>query len=93
MAISADPNELAALSSCYACIDEGDKANVLILILATLAGLEGETPSELMEAAKCYCGIPEGDQAGIATYLLDAIANGGSGPTTCENVEGAGDPT
>jgi hypothetical protein len=94
MAISTDPNVLAALATCYRCIPEGDKMDVLIAIFAEIAGLSGLTASELMELAKCYCGIPEGSEGGVALYLLDQIANGG-GPTPgdCGNLEGAGDPT
>lgn len=94
MAIPTDPNVLAALSACYACIPEGDRGQVLIYILAEAAGLTGITAEELMAASKCYCGIPEGDQPGIFNYLMTQIANGGGGPPTeCENVEGVGDPT
>lgn len=94
MSVTTSPTELVALSACYDCIPESQQGPVLIYILAVQAGLTGLTPAQLMTAAKCYGCLNQKDQSSVMVYLLNQLANGGSpAPSTCGNLEGAGDPT
>jgi hypothetical protein len=72
MAVPTDLAELATAASCY-CFDEKTSRQVLIYLLAQIAG-NTSTPAELAEASKCYCGLPNKAINQIIVYLLDEIA-------------------
>lgn len=72
MAVPTDLAELATAAACY-CYDEKTSRQVLIYLLAQIAG-DTSTPSELAAASKCYCGLPNSAINQIIVYLLDEIA-------------------
>lgn len=71
MAISCDPNALAAASACY-CSDEALQRAEMIYLLNAISGLN-LTPAQLAARAACYC-APEDLWRGEVTYLLCAAA-------------------
>lgn len=93
MAISCDPNDLAAAMACYQCMDPGRKLDALIVLLQDLAETT-YTVDELLELGKDNAALSEGNKWEVVTALLCQVANAGSTPASdCENIEGAGDPT
>lgn len=85
-----DTNALMNSARCIdQCIPKGMQLPVLIWIAATAAG-ESTDPNTLMDNAKCVgnC-VPEGMQLPV----LIGLTTGGSTPTECVNLQGAGAPT
>ena len=74
MAISCEPNDLLAASKCFKCIPSGTQREVMIYLLASIAGVSAD-PNTLMANAKCFKCIPHGIQDEVITYLLCQIAN------------------
>lgn len=73
MAISCDPEDLAAGSVCY-CFDNKTAESVKLYLLAVIAELDDMTQEELAEAAKCYC-FDKYTAKKVEMYLLCQIAN------------------
>lgn len=67
--ISCTPNNLINLASCMNCIPVGMQREVMIALLARIAGIDPD-PNALMDAAKCLKCIPTGMQDEVITYLL-----------------------
>jgi hypothetical protein len=72
--ISCDPNDLQQAAACYKCIPTGAQAEVMIYLLAVLAGGSLD-PNTLMQEASCMRCIPAGMQDEVITYLLCQIVN------------------
>ena len=73
MAVNCDPATLARASACY-CYNETVSAEVMIYLLAQLAG-DASTPAQLAVKAKCYCYSDKKLAEAVKIYLLCAIAN------------------
>lgn len=69
-----DPNALANLAKCYQTIPPGIRKDVIIYLLADIAGV-ALNQAELVEAAKCYTTIPGWVQYEVQIYLLCSILN------------------
>lgn len=91
-----DSQTLFNEAKCYSCLGEVDAAQTLRLALlrrAYLALVPGADTSAqtLLTYAKCYLCLPSVSQAdAVELALIDLVyQNEGSGPSTCENLEGA----
>jgi len=77
MAIPIDPKSLDNAAVQYDALipSQNMKEAVMILLLANIAGMQGQTPDQLTAAAKCYdCGIPdEGMKKAVIIFLLTRI--------------------
>lgn len=90
MPVVCDATTLAEAASCY-CYDPVTREKVKVYLLAVLAGKDNLTAAQLADAAACYC-FDAVTMKKVMAYL--ACEGGGSPtPSTCENIEGAGDPT
>jgi len=78
MALSCDPETLAAASKCFNCFDEGQKLNVLIYLFTQVAGVTTD-PQTLAVASKCFQCIPEGNKMNVLLYLACNFGGGGAG--------------
>jgi hypothetical protein len=72
-----DPQSLDNAAVQYDALIPGQnmKEAVMILLLANIAGMQGQTPQQLTTAAACYdCGIPDGGmKKAVIIYLLSQI--------------------
>lgn len=66
------PAQLAVSAKCD-CLNDDDFKKVVVYLLATNAGLSGQTPAQLAESAKCYC-FRDDQWKQVSTYLLAVIA-------------------
>lgn len=74
MAINCDPDALMQASSCFSCIPTGAQAEVMLYLLAQIAG--GSTdPNTLMQEAACMRCVPKGMLEEVMVFLLCQIAN------------------
>lgn len=64
----ATPSSLATKAACY-CFDYQRAQSVGIYLLASKAGLLGNTPAQLAVSAKCYC-YSDGISRNVSAYLL-----------------------
>lgn len=74
MAISCEPEDLAAAAKCY-CFDADTRERVKLYLLAVAAGLDGQTPQQLADAAKCYC-FDKKQSKSVELYLLCQLVGG-----------------
>ena len=66
------PAQLAVSATCD-CLNNDDWKKVVIFLLATQAGLAGQTPAQLAASATCYC-FTDDQWKQVSTYLLAKIA-------------------
>lgn len=65
---STDPEALSLASKCFICIPEGRKLDVVIYLLAHLAGTSTD-PNTLMNLSKLFQGVPDDRKLDIIAYL------------------------
>lgn len=68
------PEALLADSGCFSCIPKGNQQQVLIYLLAVMAGGSLD-PATLVAESKCMACIPREMREQVITYLLCQIAN------------------
>lgn len=86
------PNNLLDLSSCLKCIPVGSQREVMIALLARIAGIDPD-PQNLMDLAKCMKIIPSGMQDEVISMLLCQISGGVTPIPDCTMLSGDGPPT
>ena len=92
MALSCTPESLAVASSCFNCVPDGDKLNLVIYLLQQqIPSMATLTANQLAIAAKQFQAIPDGLKWNVIIYLLCSGAGGGGG-STCGNYGGAKPP-
>lgn len=73
MSIDCDPNALMQAAKCFSCIPKGSQEEVMVYLLAQIAG--GSTdPATLMQEAKCFKCIPKGELEEVMAYLLCQVS-------------------
>lgn len=92
MAISCSPADLIQATACLKCIPRGMQREVMIYLLAQLAGVPADAGS-LINAAACLKCIPTGMQDEVITYLLCQLAGGVTPAVDCAMITGDGAPT
>lgn len=68
MAVSCDPNDLLESSKCLTCIPKGRQMDVVIYLLATIAGVSTD-PNTLLELSKNLQTIPDGLKDDVLLYV------------------------
>lgn len=82
MAISCLANDLVAGANCYCGIPPSNKWDVIISLLADIAGVSLD-PKTLVANASCLCGIPDANKIDVMISLLCAISNSGGTAKVC----------
>jgi len=85
MALTCNPDQLAALARCIKCLSEATLLEVRVYLLCqllqTLGMPQSCEPNDLAAAAKCFK-CQSGNLMEIQTYLLARLAGGSMDPDT-----------
>lgn len=74
MAVECQPENLAELGACFACLTPRQREGIKTYLLAVQAGVNPDA-DELMELAECFLCLNSKQNKAIQTYLLCQMAN------------------
>jgi len=80
MSVSCEPEDIATQATCFQCIPDGRKLDVLIWLFANIAEVTFD-PQSLANASRCFVCIP--DKMSALIYLACQIVNEGGATKAC----------
>ena len=82
MSVNCDPQAIATEATCFQCIPDGRKLDLLIYLFRGIANVN-LTPEQLMELSKCFVCVPPGRKLDVLNYLACQILNAGGTAKVC----------